>query len=348
MRPNQRKNIIYSLILVLAVFVVWKYRQNQEINKASTYVEYQGQTMGTIAYNVKYIDAGGKNLKVSTDSLLKVFNQSLSTYIPDSEISTFNQGTVFPFETEHFYRVLAASKKVYDATNGGFDPTVGPLVNAWGFGPEGRKTPRDEDIAVLKEKVGFDKIFFDSISICKLQEGVYLDFSAIAKGYAVDLVAELLEENDIHNYLVDIGGELRAKGKNLENNTWRIAIEKPVQDNFSRESSAILALEDKAIATSGDYRNYYEKDGKKIAHSINPKTGYPAEQNILSSTVVAENCMLADAYATAFMVLGYEASIKVLEQHPEIQVFFIYSDDSGEIQTFTSEGLSLEVVDENL
>ena len=348
MRPNQRKNIIYSLILVLAVFVVWKYRQNQEINKASTYVEYQGQTMGTIAYNVKYIDAGGKNLKVSTDSLLKVFNQSLSTYIPDSEISTFNQGTVFPFETVHFYRVLAASKKVYDATNGGFDPTVGPLVNAWGFGPEGRKTPRDEDIAVLKEKVGFDKIFFDSISICKLQEGVYLDFSAIAKGYAVDLVAELLEENDIHNYLVDIGGELRAKGKNLENNTWRIAIEKPVQDNFSRESSAILALEDKAIATSGDYRNYYEKDGKKIAHSINPKTGYPAEQNILSSTVVAENCMLADAYATAFMVLGYEASIKILEQHPEIQVFFIYSDDSGEIQTFTSEGLSLEVVDENL
>ncbi|MGE0932452.1 FAD:protein FMN transferase [Peijinzhouia sedimentorum] len=348
MRPNQRKNIIYSLILVLAVFVVWKYRQNQEINKATTYVEYHGQTMGTIAYNVKYIDAGGKNLKVSTDSLLKAFNQSLSTYIPDSEISTFNQGTIFPFETSHFYKVLSASKEVYEATNGAFDPTVGPLVNAWGFGPEGRKTPLDEDIAAIKDKVGFDKIFFDSISVCKLHEGVYLDFSSIAKGYAVDLVAELLEANDIYNYLIDIGGELRAKGKNLENNTWRIAIEKPVQDNFSRESSAILVLEDKAIATSGDYRNYYEKDGKKIAHSINPKTGYPAEQNILSSTVVTENCMLADAYATAFMVLGYEASINVLKQHPEIQVFFIYADDSGEIKTFTSEGLNLEVVDENL
>lgn len=348
MKPNQLKNIIYSLILVIAVFAVWKYRQTQEINKAASYVEYQGQTMGTIAYTVKYIDKEGKNLKISTDSLLKAFNQSLSTYIPDSELSTFNQGTVFPFETEHFYKVLAASKDVYEATNGAFDPTVGPLVNAWGFGPEGRKTPLEEEIATIKEKVGFDKIFFDSISVCKLHEGVYLDFSSIAKGYAVDIVAELLEANNIHNYLVDIGGELRAKGKNLENLTWRIAIEKPNFESQVRESSAILALENKSIATSGDYRNYYEKDGKKIAHTINPQTGYPAEQNILSSTVVAENCMLADAYATAFMVLGYEASLKVLEQHPEIQVFFIYANDSGELQTYTSEGLNIEVVDENL
>lgn len=348
MKPNQLKNIIYSLILVIAVFAVWKYRQNQEINKAATYVEYQGQTMGTIGYNVKYIDAGGKNLKVSTDSLLKAFNQSLSTYIPDSEISTFNQGTVFPFETEHFYKVLAASKDVYDATNGAFDPTVGPLVNAWGFGPEGRKTPLDEEIAIIKEKVGFDKIFFDSISVCKLHEGVYLDFSSIAKGYAVDLVADLLEANNIQNYLVEIGGELRAKGLNLENSAWRIAIEKPNFESPSREGSALLALADKAIATSGDYRNYYEKDGKKIAHTINPQTGYPAEQNILSSTVVAENCMLADAYATAFMVLGFEASMQVLEQHPEIQVFFIYSNEEGEIETFTSQGLDLQVIDPNL
>jgi thiamine biosynthesis lipoprotein len=348
MKPNQRKNIIYSLVLVLAVFVVWKYRQNQEIKKLDSYVEFQGQTMGTIAYNVKYIDAGGKNLKASTDSLLIAFNQSLSTYIPDSEISTFNQGTLFPFETEHFYKVLASSKEVYEATNGAFDPTVGPLVNAWGFGPEGRKTPLDEEIAAIKEKVGFDKIFFDSISVCKLHEGVYLDFSSNAKGYAVDLVAELLEANDIHNYLVDIGGELRAKGVNLENATWRVAIEKPNFETQSREGSAILTLADKAIATSGDYRNFYEKDGKKIAHTINPKTGYPAEQNILSSTVVAQNCMLADAYATAFMVLGFEASLKVLEQHPELQAFFIYVDTSGAIQTFTSEGLHIEVIDQNL
>ncbi len=348
MRLNQRKNIIYSIILVLALFTVWKYRHNQEIKKVASYVEFQGQTMGTIAYNVKYIDAGGKNLSTSADSLLRAFNQSLSTYIPESEISTFNQGTVFPFETVHFYNVLAASKEVYEATNGAFDPTVGPLVNAWGFGPEGRKTPLDEEIAAIKENVGFDRIFFDSISVCKLHEGVYLDFSSIAKGYAVDLVAELLEANNIHNYLVDIGGELRAKGKNLENSTWRIAIEKPTDNTLTRESSAILALDNRSIATSGDYRNYYEKDGKKIAHSINPKTGYPAEQNILSSTVVAANCMTADAYATAFMVLGFEASIKVLEQHPELQVFFIYADETGQIQTFTSEGLQIEVINQNL
>jgi thiamine biosynthesis lipoprotein len=342
MNPNQKKNIIYSLLLVAAIFAVWKYRQYQE-NRQAAKIEIRGETMGT-TYTIKYLDPQKRNFKPSVDSLLQVFNQSLSTYIPDSELSTFNKLTLYKFNLPFFPDVLYASKRIWEETDGAFDPTVGPLVNAWGFGPEGRQNPDSSTVMSLMERVGFDKIFFDEESVCKLSEGIYLDFSAIAKGQGVDVVAEMLEAKGIANYLVEIGGEIRAKGNNDEGNIWQVYIEKPTLDTESRTGQAVLKLNNVSLATSGNYRNYYEQDGKIIAHTIDPKTGYPAGQNLLSVSVTAKTCMEADAYATAFMVMGFEAAKTLCESLPDIDAYFIYADGTS-IKTYATPGIKSQLTE---
>jgi thiamine biosynthesis lipoprotein len=235
--------------------------------------------------------------------------------------------------------VLKKSQEVYERSGGAFDPTVGPLVNAWGFGPAGAKPKDSIDINQLLPLVGFDKVFFDEETVHKSRPGIYLDFSAIAKGYAVDVVADLLEAEGIVNMLVEIGGELVARGVNDKGEVWKVGINRPDEKEMSNELFSIIALNDKALATSGNYRNYYVVDSVRYSHTIDPRSGYPVQHGLLSATVVAPDCMTADAYATALMVMGTENAITLLDQVEELEAFLIYNDDSGRIQTYVSESL---------
>lgn len=306
-------------------------------------IALQGSTMGT-TYSVKYLDAQGRNLKPGVDSLLQAFNMSLSTYIPESEISRFNQEALLKYESPFFYPVLKKSREIYLKTDGAFDPTVGPLVNAWGFGPEGRQTPPDALVDSLKLLVSYDSVFFDSIAVCKMKKGMKLDFSAIAKGYGVDVVADYIQSKGIDNLFVEIGGEVVARGVNDQGEPWQVGVNVPTEDPEQQSRpQAIVALKNQAIATSGNYRNFYEKEGVKYSHTISPVTGRPVRHSLLSASVLAPDCMTADAYATAFMVMGIEKAKEVLAQEEELDAYFIYSDAQGQLQTWMSPGIEEQI-----
>lgn len=332
----------YPILLVLSVFVVWKMRQAD--NPQLQMVEISGMTMGTIGYSVKYFNEDGVNFADEIDSLLKVWNLSLSTYIPESEISRFNEGSdCFVFESDYFLPVLKASQEVFENSNGAFDPTVGPLVNAWGFGPDKSMVPDSIVVDSLLQLVGFANITYNENKVCKQNSGMKLDFSAVAKGYAVDVVAEFLEDKGIENLLVEIGGELVCKGTKNDNKPWRTAIEDPSVEVYKRKILAVVELQDRAVATSGNYRNYYVRDGVKYVHTIDPSTGYSISHTLLSVSVFADNCMLADAYATAFMVLGVEKSKSVLDKNKSLDAYLIFSEENGDIGTYVTEGIAQNI-----
>lgn len=336
----RKKNLLYSLFLILALLGVWVYRnyikESERPEAEGKKVELQGRTMGT-TYSVKYLDAEGRNFQPGIDSLLEVFNLSLSTYIPESEISRFNKEALLKYESPFFYPVLERSKEIYKKTGGAFDPTVGPLVNVWGFGPEGRQDPSAATIDSLKQLVNYDSIFFDSVAVCKMMKGMKLDFSAIAKGYGVDVVAQYLLEQGLENLYVEIGGEVYAHGVNDRGSAWMVGVNYPTTEIEKQQTAmAIVPVKNQAVATSGNYRNYYEKDGVKYSHTISPTTGYPVTHSLLSASVIAPDCMTADAYATAFMVLGTEEAKAIDAREEEIAIYLIYSDAEGKLQTYTS------------
>lgn len=328
------KSRIFPILLIIIVFIVWKIRQNAANEEK---VSFNGQTMGTY-YNIIYLHPKGISYKKEVDSLLLIWNKSLSTYIKDSEISRFNRSRQLHFESPYFYPVLQKSKEIFEASKGAFDPTIMPLVNAWGFGPEDREMPDSSEVQKLKKLVNFNYIGFDSVHVWKKKSGVELDFSAIAKGYGVDVVGNFLRQKGIKNFLVDIGGEITCKGINDRGIPWTTGIEDPQVQFNERKIVAAIEVSDKAIATSGNYRNFYVKDGRKYAHTISPFTGYPVQHSLLSATVIADSCMTADGFATAFMVLGVEPSIKILDVHPELEAYFIFSDEDGQIKTYMTEG----------
>lgn len=356
MRPNARKNIIYSIVLLTAILLVYSWRNRDktetELTESSDPVAgkmtLSGKTMGT-TYNVTYLDEESRDLQSSIDSLLIIFNESLSTYIPDSEISRFNLGDTLDFNLPYLLPILQESKIVFENTDGAFDPTVGPLSNIWGFGPGGPELKDSLDIKNLLASVGFSKIEFDQKQLRKKVSGVYLDFSAIAKGYGSDVVADFLKSKGIENYLVEIGGELVAKGMNEKGELWKVGVNRPEESANASDLISIIALQDRGMATSGNYRNYYVRDSVKISHTINPATGYPVTHTLLSATVLAENCMTADAYATAMMVMGKDRAIALDSALSEIEVFLIYDDGNGGFKTFASESLKpfLSFIQEN-
>ncbi len=329
---------LYPVALILVAFIVWKFRQHnaQTEDTAMSLVEFKGYTMGSIMYHVKYYDNDLRDFSLEIDSLLKVWNRSLSTYIPDSEISMFNNDSCLNFKSPYFYPVLSASQDVHAKTKGAFDPTVGPLVNAWGFGNEQRTDPDSAAVDSLKNLVGFEKILFDTKKVCKTRPGIKLNFSAIAKGYAVDVVADYLKEKGIKNLMVEIGGEAVCYGKKPENSVWKIGIEDPLVERDDQQILAIAELSDIAMATSGNYRNFYIKDGKRYVHTIDPVSGYPVIHSLLSATVFSETCMKADAYATAFMVMGVDKVKEFLENNKEIDAYLIFQDENGGISTFVT------------
>lgn len=331
--------IILAAILSIILFACKK----NEVN----IVKLEGYAQGT-TYHIAYVDKQKRSFKRQIDSLLIVIDNSLSTYQKNSFVSLINNenDSLYIVKDELFKEVFLASKKVYEASGGLFDPTVAQLINAWGFGFENYKTEADTAfIDSLTKMVGFNKFELRNDTLF-VPKNLKLDFNAIAQGFSVDFVGKFLEANGIENYMVEIGGELKAKGRKSKTDKWRIGIDKPIDTLKHRELQFVIELEDEAMATSGNYRKYYVKNGVKYSHTINPKTGYPVTHNLLSATVITKECVYADAYATAFMVMGLEKSKAFLSKHPEIKAMLVY-DDNGVLSTYFTEGLKERVKEVN-
>ena len=298
-----------------------------------------GPVFGT-SFNIQYYSEDNTNYKKQFDSLFTVINESMSTYLPDSKISRINKGEVLEVD-EHFIRVFNVAKQIYRETEGAFDPTIGAVVNAWDFGPRGKIINIDStSIDSLMKTVGYNRMGLVDRKIIKSSNS-FLDFNAIAKGYCVDVIGEFLESKDIKDYLIEIGGELRIRGINLEKqSTWRVGLDEP---RFDGQQSVYIALslKDEAMATSGTYRKFkIDDDGNRYTHIIDTKTGYPSKTNILSVSVIAPDCMTADGYATAFQAMGIEAVTEFLYKHPELKVYFIYEDNNQELKNLALNNFS--------
>jgi len=286
-----------------------------------------GEVFGTY-YTIQFFDEEVVDYSKQYDSLFVEINKSMSTYITTSDISKINRGDSTVIVDHHFEKVFTVSKSIYETTKGFFDPTIGVLVNAWDFGPEGKIEALDSlKIDSLMQSVGFHNLFLNKRKISN-PKNAYIDFNAIAKGYGLDVIAAFLDSKGYQNYLIDIGGEVIAKGKNLKSlEVWRIGIEEPNFDG-TQSHKKVIALNNCAMATSGIYRKFKIDDsGVRYAHIIDTKTGYPSKTNILSVSVIAPTCAIADAYATAFKAMGIEKVSELLESHPELKVYFIYEED---------------------
>jgi len=318
------------------LFLVLSIASCKDANKKE-YTLLSGNTMGTV-YNIKYLDDQERTIQPSIDSLLKSFNQSVSTYIPTSEISLFNTSDGLPQASELFLNIFFTAQHIYQKTEGAFDPTVMPLVNAWGFGyTQPTHMPTDKAIDSIMTFVGMDKVSVTGKRIEKKNTKTQLDFSAIAKGFGVDLVAEFLEKKGIEHFMVEIGGEVVCKGNSPSASPWKIGIETPTAN--ARGIKQVVKLQNVAMATSGNYRNFRLVDGQKYAHTIDPVGGLPVQHTLLSVSIVAKDCMTADAYATACMVLGKEKSMVLVNSLKGVEAYFIF-DQNGQMKTAFTEGFS--------
>lgn len=306
------------------------------------YVE--GEAQGT-TYHIKYYDEQNRDFQQDIEKILDDFDLSVSTYNPNSIISRINRNEKVKVD-KYFKTCFNKAKEVWKNTDGAFDPTVYPLVNAYGFGP-GKKTKIEKKIIdSIMQFVGFNLIKLRGSKVVKKDSRVGLDFNAFAQGYSVDVVSDFLNSKGIKSYIVEIGGEVYAKGIKPDGSSWNVGIEKPIENKFSANPlKATVKLENMAISTSGNYRRYTEIDGVKYVHHIDPKTGYPTKNNLLSASLLAENCITTDASATGILVLGLEKAKIFLKKHPEIQAYLIYSDEKGNYQIYETEGIKNLVKD---
>jgi FAD:protein FMN transferase len=343
--PRKFKKLYLQLIILAAILLVVFFISHSQ--KKGEYMRIAGFTQGT-TYHITYESKSGEDLQTSIDSLLTDFDKSLNTYLPNSLISRFNKNEPGLHADRKFTDVFIKSYEVYKKTDGAFDITVAPIVNALGFGTS--KDTLDVDSTMIDSLllyVGMEKVKLQDDTLVKTDSHVMLDVNALAQGYSVDVVADYLESRNIRNYMVEIGGEIRARGKNEQDEYWRIGIDKPVEGNDipGTELQSVIRLNDLALATSGNYRKFYEKNGIKYVHTINPKTGYPVISNLLSATVVAKDCMTADAYATAFMVMGTDKSIRFLNDNRFLDACLIYSDEKGDFKVHYTKGLKRYIVE---
>ncbi|HSP83469.1 MAG TPA: FAD:protein FMN transferase [Gillisia sp.] len=321
-------------------------------NSASEIEEqvFSGEALGT-TYQIKLFHPEKLEIQQGLDSIFKVINSSMSTYQADSDISRINAGDSTVVVDEHFVKVYNYSLQIYEESNGFFDPTVGKLVNAYGFGPEMGSTQLGESkLDSIREFVGFNKITLNPQNkIEKLHPEIFIDFNAIAKGYTVDVIAGYLDDKNVQDYLLELGGELVAKGINRKKDqAWAVGIDNPLQDESTRSLQAIVKLENRAMATSGNYRKFRidSVTGQRFVHTINPLTGLAEKSNLLSASVLAENCTLADGYATAFMALGYEKAVEMVNRIENVDVFFIYTDEENNVKIFTTPGFENSLLEE--
>lgn len=332
MTRNKKLAIQIPALLLLIVGTIYVIRQQHSM----PYQHDEGMVFGTF-YSITY--QNDKSLKKEIEAQLQEVDNSLSPFNQKSIITAINNNKPTKLN-DMFLTVFDLAKQVSDDTEGAFDITVAPLVNAWGFGFKNDCPPTKHVVDSLMQLVGYQKVSLYGKSIKKKDPRIMLDCSAIAKGYGSDVVARFLKKQGVKNFMVEIGGEIVTSGINPKRVPWAIGVEKPVDDSLaqSKELQTVLNITDIAMATSGNYRNFYYKDGKKFAHTIDPKTGYPVQHNILSATVLCSECARADAYATSFMVMGLEKAKAVLDRHHDMKAYIIY-DDHGQYKVWKSEGL---------
>ena len=330
--------LLFLIFLIVASILIIR-----EANTPVIYLTNSGKIFGT-SYNITY--AGKNDLEKEILAALDKVDATFSTFNPQSTITLINKNQYV--ETDTLFRQLFhLANKVSENTGGAFDITVAPLVNAWGFGFRNKDSITDIQIDSLRTLIGYKKITIDSHHVIhKADTAMMLDCSAIAKGMGCDVVAQCLEKNGVENYMVEIGGEIVARGVNKEGKTWTVGIVKPQEETIqhNNEIKSVLRLSNTALATSGNYRNFYYKDGKKYAHTIDPATGHPVQHSLLSSTVIAPTCAEADAYATAFMVLGIDKAKALLQQQTHLKAFFIYADSDGSDKIWYSPSLKDNII----
>lgn len=331
---------IFGLILLIVALSI-RFWTNPMVEKSKRveYIHNEGETQGT-TYSVTYQQPQGKDLQKKIETRLHQFDLSLSNYVPQSIISRINRNDTTVRTDEDFELMFKVAKDVSEHTNGAFDITVGPLVKAWGFGfgnSDHTKIPNVKDILPI---IGFHKVRIENHKLIKNNPRILVDANALAQGQSSDIIGKLLENNGCKNYMIEIGGEVVCKGLNAEGKKWRIGIDKPIDDstNTKNEIQTIVSISNIAITTSGNYRKFYYLKGKKYAHEIDPRTGYPIVHNLLSATVIAPTCIQADAYATAFMVVGVDSSLQICKSIPNMDCYLIYTDKNGKNQVVYTEG----------
>ena len=337
MNNNKTKIKKWHLGFLLFLFVGTVYVLANQRN--APYQKEEGVVFGT-TYHIVY--QNNEKLTNKIKEALDEIDSVLSPFNDSSIISKINTNETVQ-TNKMFTDVFSLAYSISEETNGSFDATVAPLVNAWGFGFKNSNSVTNVQIDSIMNFVGYKKIMLKNNGrIEKTNPNVMLDFGAIAKGYACDVIAKLLKSYDIRNFMVEIGGEIVAFGVNPDKKDWHIGIASPIENNDSIDNTyqAVLSLKDASMATSGNYRNFYIKDGKKYAHTIDPHTGHPVQHSLLSATVIAPSCAIADAYATAFMVMGIEKAKTILSKHKELNAFFIYVDDKGENKVWHSASLT--------
>jgi thiamine biosynthesis lipoprotein len=330
-------NLVLSALIILAL--------NSCKNAPAKYI-YNGGTIHGTTYHMVYESPDGKDMQAEIDTLLKKYNMIFSVYEKESVISKVNNNEEVTLAPE-FIACFNKAMEISEISDGAFDITCGPMVNAWGFGPDKKGKMTQEKVDSMKLLTGYQKVKLKNGKVVKENINMKLDMNALCDGYFCDLMCEFFIQKGCKNYLAEIGGEVKAQGKNEKGNIWTIGINKPLEEKefISNELQAKVHIENRALATSGNYRNFYIEDGKKYAHTIDPKTGYPVQHSLLSATVIAENGLTADGLATTFMVLGLEKGIEVAGAVPEIEVFFIYADEKGENQVYMSEGFKQYIIE---
>ncbi len=323
----------HSIISALFVMFTFNYFAQQEP------IKIEGYAQGT-TYHIVYYDNENRNLHPEIEKILIDFDNSVSTYVPTSIISKINSNQKHVKVDKYFIACFNKAKEVWENTNGAFDPTVYPLVNAWGFGPGKKQKIEQQKIDSILKFVGFHLITLKGNKILKKDKRVSLDFNAFAQGYSVDVVSDFLKSKNITSFIVEIGGEVYAQGKKPNGINWVAGIEQPIDNKETTNPyKAFVKLENLAIATSGNYRRFIIEDGVKYVHHIDPKTGYPTKNNLLSASIIANECISSDANATGVLVMGLDKAKAFLEKHTELKAYLIYSDEKGNYRTYETPGL---------
>lgn len=309
------------------------------------YTQLQGNAQGT-TFRIVYKDTAARDFSTSVDSIFRVIDRSMSLWDSTSLISLLNANDPSARADAHFTRVFRKAREVSGQTDGLFDCTVGPLVKAWGFSYKQNLPPPDSaQVDSLRRLVGYRKVLLEEGKLVKEISSIQIDFNAIAQGYTVDVLAEFLKARGVENYLVEVGGEVRAEGRNEQGKIWRIGIDKPVDNSGAgRPLQAVVTLNGKSLATSGSYRKFVEREGHKYSHAINPHTGFPITHNLLSISVLAPDCMTADAYATAFLVMGLDKAIP-LAKEKGLELYGISAARDGKLTVYQSAGFGAEAVE---
>jgi len=332
------KHILFYFVVFFTCFFT--------VKAQNTLIKIEGFTQGT-TYHISYYDKKNRNFKEAIEKILVDFDYSVSTYNPNSIISKINTNQTVIVD-KYFIKCFKTAKKIWKKTEGAFDPTVHPLVNYWGFGKNKREKIDSKKIDSILQFVGFDLIKLKGKKIIKKDSRISLDFNAFAQGYSVDVIANFLRKKGCKSFIVEIGGEVYAKNKKKNGDFWKIGIEEPIDNAISNNPlKAIIKLKNMAVATSGNYRKYFEENGIKYAHHIDPKTGYPTKNNLLSATILSKNGITSDATATGILVMGLEKAKLFLSTNRKIKAYLIYSDEIGNFKTFKSSQITKLIEVEN-